>query len=115
MGQNKVPLGQTDLKSDICKAKATTLPSQRLAAAKPRSTSRPNYPLRRRQATAELRARFDLEYRRLGNEAQNAARESGLRVAGSWGSGMGRSGPAANYMAPCYGDGRRPRHERARR
>lgn len=26
---------------------------------------------------------------------------------------MGRSGPAPNYAAPCYADGRRPRHERA--
>lgn len=33
MGRNEVSLGQTDLKSDLNKAKATALPSQRLAAA----------------------------------------------------------------------------------
>jgi len=33
LGRNKLSLGQTNLKSDVNKAKATALPSQRLAAA----------------------------------------------------------------------------------
>lgn len=33
MGRNKVSWGQADLKSDVYKAKAAAIPSQRLAAA----------------------------------------------------------------------------------
>lgn len=49
----------------------------------------------------------------MGTEAQNAAGEGGLRITGSWASGMGRSGPAPNCAAPCRADGQHPRHERA--
>lgn len=102
-GWNKMSLGQTNLKSDISKAKETT-PSLQGWQQQLMFNSTCKLSLVQQQN----KNIFGFYFQWVGTEAQNAAGEGGFRIMRMWDGELKSSSKSCNS---CYVDGQHPLHK----